>query len=98
MIGPAEIEDMLLDIAAAERQARLYDAAMAPLNRHWARRGAASAGSVSRICAFVHAKAGEGSGDGWREVASKATAEAGYRLDWNGDEVAALEAAGHAAA
>lgn len=91
MIGAAELEDMRLDIAAAE-QARLYDAALATLNRHWANRGATSVGSVSRICDLVYERAADRPCSDWKVVLAEATDEAGFRLEWDGDEVASLEA------
>lgn len=92
MIGPAEIEDMRLDLLAVEEQARLYDAALAPLNRHWAHRGAASEGSVARICDLVFAHSADRSPEAWKAVASQAVGEAGFCIVWDGDEVTALEA------
>lgn len=91
MIGPAELEDMRLDTAAAE-QARLYDVALGTLNRHWARRGAASVGSVSRICDLVFERAAERPASDWKAVVSEATDEAGFLVRWEGDEVVLLEA------
>jgi hypothetical protein len=92
MIGPAEIEDMRMDFVAAQDQARLYDAALAPLNRHWARRGAASVGTVSRICDLVYARAVDRPLSDWKAVVSEAVSEAGYGILWNGDEVTSLQA------
>ncbi len=91
MLGPAEFEDMRLDIAAAER-ARLYDVAFASLNRHWSARGATSAGSVARICELVHEHAADRPHSDWKAVVVEATGEAGFHILWNGDEVASLEA------
>ncbi|MCJ2040876.1 hypothetical protein MKK55_18260 [Methylobacterium sp. J-059] len=91
MIGPAELEDMRLDIAAAE-QAKLYDVASATLNRHWARRGATSVGAVSRICDLVFERAAERPASDWKAVISEATDEAGFLVRWDGDEVVLLEA------
>lgn len=48
MLGPAEFEDIRLDLLAAE-QACLYDVAFASLNSYWTSRGATSVGSVTRI-------------------------------------------------
>jgi len=92
MIGPAEIEDMRLDLVAFEDQARLYDAAMAPLNRHWTNRGATSVGSVSRICASVFARSSDRPLAEWKAVLAEAVEEAGFGILWDGDEVSALEA------
>lgn len=91
MIGPAEFEDMRLDLAAAE-QVRLYDVALAALNRHWVSRGATSSGSVSRICDLVFERAADRPSSDWKAVVSEATGAAGFGVRWNGDEVAALEA------
>ncbi|MHC2088966.1 hypothetical protein [Methylobacterium sp. CM6244] len=91
MLGPAEFEDMRLDIVAAE-QARLYDVAYASLNRHWTSRGATSVGSITRICELVYARAAERPQSDWKAVVSEATAEAGFHVRWNGDEVIALDA------
>ena len=92
MIGPAEIEDMRLDMLASERRGQVYDAVMAPLGRHWARRGSASVGSVERICALVYERSDGRCPSEWREVATEATRQAGYGIVWDGDEVAVLEA------
>ncbi|KQP89007.1 hypothetical protein ASF60_19895 [Methylobacterium sp. Leaf113] len=92
MIGPAEIEDMRLDLVAFQEQAMLYDVALAPLHRHWARRGGPSVGAVKRICDLVFAKAADRSVSDWKAVASEAVEEAGYSVLWDGDEVALLKA------
>jgi hypothetical protein len=92
MIGPAEIEDMRLDFVASQDQARLYDAALAPLNRHWARGGDASVGTVARICELVHARVFDRPLSDWKAVVSEAVSEAGYGILWNGDEVTLLQA------
>lgn len=92
MIGPAEIEDMRLDLAAAEERAKLYDAALRPLNRHWSNRGAASVGSVSSICDLVFARAADRPLADWKAVVSEAVGEAGFGISWDGDEVASLVA------
>lgn len=92
MIGAAEIEDMRLDLEAREDQARLCDAAMAPLNRHWATRGATSVGTVSRICAGVFARSADRPVTDWKTVVAEAVGEAGFGVTWNGDEVTSLEA------
>jgi hypothetical protein len=90
MIGPAEIEDMRLDLVAFQDQARLYDIALAPLHRHWARRGGASVGSVTRICDLVFARAADRPLADWKDVVSEALHEAGYGVVWDGDEVTSL--------
>ncbi len=92
MIGPAEIEDMRLDLLAMDARARLYDAALIPLNRHWAERGAASVGSVGRICERVFARSEDRPLTDWKAVVTEAVAEAGFGIVWNGDAVASLEA------
>jgi len=94
MIGPAEIEDMRLDLMASDERARLYDAALAPLNRHWAERGAASVGSVTRICDLVYSRAEDRLLVDWKAVVTEAVEEAGFGIVWNGDAVASLEARG----
>jgi len=91
MIGPAEIEDMRLDLVAFHEQARLYDAALAPLHRHWARRGGTSVGSVTRICDLAFARAADRPFSDWKAVASGAACEAGYGILWDGDEVTAIQ-------
>jgi hypothetical protein len=91
MLGPAEFEDMRLDIAAAERE-RLYDVALATLNRHWANRGATSVGSVSRICDLVFQRAVDRPSSEWKAVVLEATDAAGFCVKWDGDEVVSLEA------
>lgn len=91
MIGPAEFEDMRLDLAAAEQE-RLCDVAVASLNRHWADRGVASDGSVSRIRDLVFERAVDRPSSDWKAVVAEATDEAGFRVRWDGDEVASLEA------
>ncbi|MCJ2128685.1 hypothetical protein [Methylobacterium sp. E-045] len=91
MLGPAEFEDMRLDLVAAE-QARLYDVAFASLNRHWSKQGATSVGSVSRICELVYERAAERPHTEWKAVVSEATDEAGFHVHWDGDDVVALEA------
>ncbi|GJE40845.1 hypothetical protein [Methylobacterium soli] len=83
MIGPAEIEDMRLDLVAFEDQARPCDAAMGPLNRHRTNRGATSAGSISRIRAGVFARAAEPP-----ITDRKAVGDAGFGIPWGRDEVA----------
>ena len=92
MIGPAEIEDMRLDLVASQERAMLYDIALAPLHRHWVRRVGPSEGAVTRICDLVFAKADERTVADWKVVVSEAVEEAGYGLLWEGDEVIALEA------
>lgn len=92
MIGPAEIEDMRLDQLAADQQAELYDIALASLNRHWAKRGAASIGSIARVCDLVFARAADRPAADWRAVVDEAVDEAGFRVRWDGDEVVSLEA------
>ena len=92
MIGPAEIEDMRLDLVAFQEQAMLYDVALAPLHRHWARRGGPSERAVTRICDLVFAKAAHRPASDWKAIASEAVEEAGYGIRWNGDEVVSLEA------
>lgn len=92
MIGPAEIEDMRLDLVAFQEQAMLYDVALAPLHRHWARRGGPSEGAVTRICDLVFAKAAYRPVADWKAVVCEAVEEAGYGVFWNGDEVVSLEA------
>ena len=92
MIGPAEIDDMRLDLLAMNERARVYDAALIPLNRHWAERGAASVGSVSQICERVFARVEDRPLSDWKGVATEAVADAGYGIVWNGDAVASLEA------
>ena len=92
MIGPAEIEDMRLDLVAFQEQARLYDAALAPLNRHWTSRGATSVGSISRICDLVFARAADRPDADWKAVVSEAVDEAGFGILWDGDEVTSLKA------
>jgi hypothetical protein len=91
MIGPVEIEDMRLGLLASDERARLYDVALAPLNRHWAERGAASVGNVSRICALIFARAEARPLADWKAVVTEAVEEAGYGIVWNGDAVASLE-------
>lgn len=94
MIGPAEIEDMRLVLLASDERARLYNAALAPLNRHWERRGAASVGSVSRICELVFARAEDRPFAEWKAVVTEAVEQAGFGIVWNGDAVASLESRG----
>ncbi|WP_345821884.1 hypothetical protein ABC766_08970 [Methylobacterium fujisawaense] len=94
MIGPAEIEDMRLVLLASDERARLYDAALAPLNRHWERRGAASVGSVSQICELVFARAEDRPFAEWKAVVTEAVEQAGFGIVWNGDAVASLESRG----
>jgi len=91
MLGPAEFEDMRLDLVAAE-QARLYDVAFASLNRYWTSRGATSVGSVARICELVYERAAERHPSDWKAVVSEAATEAGFLVRWSGDEVVSLEA------
>jgi hypothetical protein len=92
MTGPAEIEDMRQDLLAQDVRARLYDAALVPLNRHWVERGAASVGSVTRICDLVFVRAGDRPVTDWKAVATEAVEEAGFGIVWNGDAVASLKA------
>lgn len=92
MIGLAEIEDMRLDLVAFQEQAMLYDVALAPLHRHWARRGGPSVGVVTRICDLVFAKAADRPISDWKAVVCEAVEDAGYGILWNGDEVTSLEA------
>lgn len=92
MIGPAEIEDMRLDLLAMDERVRLYDAALVPLNRHWEERGAASVGSVTRICELVFARAEDRPLADWKAVVTEAVEQAGFGIVWNGDTVACLEA------
>jgi hypothetical protein len=92
MIGPAEIEDMRLDLLAMDERARLYDAALVLLNRHWEERGAASIGSVTRICELVFARAEDRPLVDWKAVVTEAVEQAGFGIVWNGDAVASLEA------
>lgn len=91
MIGPAEIEDMRLDLLAMDERARLYDAALVPLNRHWEKRGAASVGSVTRICELVFTRAEDRPQADWKAVVTEAVELAGYGIVWNGDAIAILE-------
>ena len=91
MLGPAEFEDMRLDLLAAEH-ARLYDVAFASLNRYWTCRGATSVGSVTRICELIYERAAERLPSDWKAIVSESTAEAGFQVRWQGDEVVSLEA------
>ena len=90
MIGPAEFEDIRLDLADAERERR-HDAALAALDRYQATGGMASVEVVSRIRNLVVVPAAGRSAPDWKGLVSDAAGEAGYRVRWNGDEVAALE-------
>ncbi|GEP08064.1 hypothetical protein [Methylobacterium oxalidis] len=89
MIGPAEMEDMRLDLMNAE-QAALYDAAIAPLSRHWSRRGAPSVGTVSRVCALVFEQASGRRVTDWKAVLIEALSRGGYYVEWQKDDVTAF--------
>ena len=65
---------------------------MAPLNRHWTKRGATSVGAVSQICAGVFARSADRPLADWKAVVVEALVDAGFGILWDGDEIASLDA------